>query len=409
MTKRRDVDAQAAWFEAKERRSVRDFVGQGVSDAAGAEGLAVERGRFERLSAANSPWSGCTFFDCTFRGSFFYRARFDGCHFFRCRFDDCSLAEARFQACQFEQCAMTDCDLTAACVEVADPAAVRLVRSWLEGARFSGHPFFRRFFPKYVCDEIAPPGKQATVYYARRTLDERRVAIKVFDKVFPGSDTELRLRLARDEIANLKRMDNPFLPRLLSSRLSGRAPYLVEERMAGLALSAWIEVGQRFSGPLRRALFVQSLTGLDSLHTSRDGVCLLHRDIAPKNVMVDVEGKRLDWKFIDLGLSKIIAGASAQASMIAGTPLTMAPEVMLGRGDSTRSELFSLGVTLAWAVTGRHPYGEKLSRDERLAAIDRGPNLPRVEQPYLDILRGCLRYHEQDRLAPRDALARLAA
>lgn len=409
MPKRKLPEAQSTWFAAKSRGSVRGYQCRGVEDARGAKGVAVTDSAFERFSAANSPWSECTFIDCTFRVSSFHFARFERCHFIRCRFEDCVLAAARFLGCRFEDCQMVQCDLESARVEIEDPAAIRFQQSHLAAAQFTGHPFFARHFPEYVCDKVDDRGKQATVYKARRTADEMPVVIKAFDKVFPGSDTAARLRLFNREIASLQRVQNPYLPRLLDFQMEEDAPYLVEELVSGQPLSDWMEQGQRFAGPLRRELFVQSLTGLHSLHTAHPGECLLHRDIKPNNLIVDLTESGLAWKFIDFGLSKIIEGASAQASMRAGTPLTMAPEVLEGRGDSTRSELFSLGVTLAWAVRGEHPYGDRQNIRGQLAAIEAGPVLAGVEQPYLDVLHGCLRYREEDRLTPSQALDLLAA
>jgi serine/threonine protein kinase len=109
--------------------------------------------------------------------------------------------------------------------------------------------------------------------------------------------------------------------------------------------------------------------------------------------MVDVRPDgSLTLRFIDLGLSRVMDGSSASMSA-AGTPQTMAPEVREQERASVRSEVFSLGVSLAWALTGEHPFGAGRDWDDRVRRIrDYGPDLAGVEPPYAGVLRKCLEF-----------------
>ena len=392
----------APWAAAKRQRAIRGGNFLVVADPVGANGLIVERTRFDRLNARNSVWTDCTFRNCSFESSYFNSARFKSCRLIDCHFLRCGLVGAQFDAeCTFSGCSMLDSGLACASLVVKQADAIRFdEKSKFADTKITGHPFFDdRFFPRYVCDEVRG-GQQATVYLGHRTSDGRRVAIKVFDKTFGGSTA--RGRYCDREIKHLRETNSPYVPRLLESDLGARSPYLVLERCGGKPLSDWIDAREQFVGPLRSALFRQAFLALASLKVPAGGYLLL-RDIAPKNVMVDIQSERLTWWFIDLGLSKIVDGTSATTSMVAGTLRYMAPEVLAEKRNSVRSEMFSLAVTLALAVTGQHPFGECVLVEERLATIrDTEPDLTGIEPQYAEPLRRCLKYHPEDRFQTVD-------
>src|SRR6202040_3125053 len=98
--------------------------------------------------------------------------------------------------------------------------------------------------------------------------------------------------------------------------------------------------------------------GLAAVHKRN----LVHRDIKPSNIMVSVEeGSNVTAKIIDLGLAKPTHEGPAAAAIstpgaFAGTPEFASPEQFAGIQVDTRSDLYSLGMTLWQMVTGQAPF-----------------------------------------------------
>ena len=115
---------------------------------------------------------------------------------------------------------------------------------------------------------------------------------------------------------------------------------------------------------------------------------LIHGDIKSDNILIYRTGEGLGYKLLDLGL----ASAVFTDSGVAGTPTYLAPERFTGAVVTERTEIFSIGVTLYEALTGKLPYGaiERFQRP-RFAAAQRlshwNPNVP----PWLDaVVMKCL-------------------
>ena len=129
-------------------------------------------------------------------------------------------------------------------------------------------------------------------------------------------------------------------------------PYLVMEYIPGQTLQQRLD----HTGPLAvadvLALGRQIAEGLAAAH-SKD---LIHRDIKPGNILLE-EGVHERVKITDFGLARAADDASlTQSSVIAGTPMYMAPEQALGKKLDQRADLFSLGSVLYQMVSGRPPF-----------------------------------------------------
>lgn len=109
---------------------------------------------------------------------------------------------------------------------------------------------------------------------------------------------------------------------------------------------------------------------------------LLHRDVKPANVVRDVEGR---FVLADFGLGAKWDRAMLAAARPTGTPMYMAPELFAGTSPSVRSEVYSLGLLLWFALAGRHPFDVD-TLDALKAAAGRGP-MPRLREarPEVDV------------------------
>jgi serine/threonine-protein kinase len=108
-----------------------------------------------------------------------------------------------------------------------------------------------------------------------------------------------------------------------------------------LQLTTCVDLGIRLAG------------ALDYAHEHH----VIHRDVKPANVIIPQGGTAgFSAKLLDFGVAKAIQGGKGAASMLAGTPQYMAPE-QLSQGEiDGRADLFSLGVLLYRALTGKRPF-----------------------------------------------------
>jgi serine/threonine protein kinase/Leucine-rich repeat (LRR) protein len=128
-------------------------------------------------------------------------------------------------------------------------------------------------------------------------------------------------------------------------------PYLVMEFIPGETLQQRLDrIGPLEVGEVLR-IGRQIAEGLAAAHATD----LIHRDIKPGNVLL--EGGHLKVKITDFGLARAADDASmTQSGMIAGTPMYMAPEQVLGHTLDQRADLFSLGTVMYQMVSGRVPF-----------------------------------------------------
>lgn len=127
---------------------------------------------------------------------------------------------------------------------------------------------------------------------------------------------------------------------------------------------------------------------LEALEAVR-GAGLVHRDLKPDNVMLR-GGDPADPVLVDFGLAKrpFDRGVTDAGSLV-GTAAYMAPETILGRTVDHRSDLFSLGLTLRFALSGEEVFSE-LNGVELLRAIAQGP-IPPPRRPVSPIFGAFLR------------------
>ncbi len=116
-------------------------------------------------------------------------------------------------------------------------------------------------------------------------------------------------------------------------------------------------------------LYAQVIEGLSFIHASE----LLHLNIKPSRICVDFEADTPTAKFTDFGFAIPLHGYTGAYN---GTSFYMAPEVILEQRETIdeRADLFSLGITMYYCLTGRQPLGERFvaqSNKEKLVDIVR--------------------------------------
>jgi serine/threonine protein kinase len=130
------------------------------------------------------------------------------------------------------------------------------------------------------------------------------------------------------------------------------------EFVEGEPLEHLIKRSGRVEAKLALEIVAQVAAGLAAVHEQN----LIHRDIKPSNIMVRLKDDGdITAKIIDLGLAKVITEPSLQTAIstpggFVGTPEFASPEQFAGLALDTRSDLYSLGVTLWEMLTGRTPF-----------------------------------------------------
>jgi len=219
-------------------------------------------------------------------------------------------------------------------------------------------------------------GGMGEVYLAVRDDAEyhQRVAVKLLRGGLGGGEILARFRAERQILAGL---EHPNIARLLDGGRHGGLPYLVMEYVEGQPITDHC-ARLRLDVPARLRLFREVCAAVQYAHQN----LVVHRDIKPSNVLVSTQGVP---KLLDFGIAKLLRpdapGAGATSThMRLMTPEYASPEQIKGRGITTASDVYSLGVLLYELLTGRRPHevesaGRDLPALERLVC-EREPSRP---------------------------------
>jgi serine/threonine protein kinase len=178
------------------------------------------------------------------------------------------------------------------------------------------------------------------------------VTLKVISEQYLG-DESARLRFLREARA-AARLRHSNVASVLHLGRTGSSYFYAMEFVEGETLENLIKRSGRLEVKLALEIATQVAAGLAAIHKQK----LIHRDVKPSNIMVNLEeGAALTAKIIDLGLAKPAPDAPAEAAIstpgaFAGTPEFASPEQFAGVGVDIRSDLYSLGVVLWKMVTG---------------------------------------------------------
>lgn len=243
---------------------------------------------------------------------------------------------------------------------------------------------------EYRLLERVGEGTTAVVHCAVDSLG-RTVAVKELRPEFAG-EPAARRRLAL-EMAAQGRVTSPYVARLLDGDARCTRPYAVSQYIPGTTLRALVDsYGPLPSGSLLR--FAGRLAeGIAAVH--RAGV--VHHDVTPGNVMVLGGAPML----IDFGLAHDeMAAPVTNPGMLVGTPAYLAPELIEGEPAGPAADVFSWAATVAFAATGRSPFGQGSLHGVCFRILRGAADLDGVGEPLASWLRTAFR---------RDPAARPAA
>src|SRR5438874_4516522 len=202
-------------------------------------------------------------------------------------------------------------------------------------------------------------GAMAITYRARDTVLNSEVALKVIDRRV-AQNLGARSRFLREARAAAN-IHHPNVAQVTYyGEQDGECFYAME-----LVNGETLEARVRRDGPMPLALALQVIEQAARALAVAEVCGVVHRDIKPSNLMLESDASEaLVVKVIDYGVAKVMglqaepAAEQTQAGFI-GTPAFASPEQFAGAGQSpidTRSDIYSLGVTLWYLLSGRRPF-----------------------------------------------------
>ncbi|MHC4462500.1 MAG: serine/threonine protein kinase [Planctomycetota bacterium] len=201
-----------------------------------------------------------------------------------------------------------------------------------------------------ILDKIGA-GAMAIVYKARQLSLNRIVAIKVLPKRF-SENREYVERFYKEGQAAAS-LNHSNIVQAFDVGEAGGYHYFVMEYVEGKTLFDDLSKGKVFSEDKALDIIIQLARALHHAHSCG----LIHRDIKPKNIMINSAGVV---KLADMGLARATAdikAAKSEAGKAYGTPYYIAPEQIRGQIDiDGRADIYGLGGTFYHMVTGRVPF-----------------------------------------------------
>jgi serine/threonine protein kinase len=200
-------------------------------------------------------------------------------------------------------------------------------------------------------------GGMGVVHLAQKPGGDR-VALKVLRPHIIGDD-EARARLAR-EVSSLRRIQSHRVAAIVDADPWGEIPFVATRYVPGLSLHEHIRDESAIVGPDLAWFGLCLAEALREVHA----VGVLHRDVKPSNVLLEGRTPIL----IDFGLARVADDPRlTHTGWLLGTPGYLAPEILQGQNASAASDVHSWAATVAFAGTGRPPFG----RGPSIAIMDR--------------------------------------
>lgn len=192
-------------------------------------------------------------------------------------------------------------------------------------------------------------GGMGIVYKAKDTVLDRVVAFKVLPDSLKENPQALKNFLR--EAKSAAQLNHPNIVTVYDAGEQAGRYYIAMEYVDGNTLKEIVRRrGSIAPGGVLHVL-VQMCEALAYAHEKK----IVHRDVKTANTMWTRDRKA---KIMDFGLAKVIEEVRNHTTLVSGTPYYMSPEQTLGKNVDSRTDLYSLGVTIFELATGRLPFTE---------------------------------------------------
>ena len=239
-------------------------------------------------------------------------------------------------------------------------------------------------------------GGMGVTYRARQiSMGGREVALKVINPNLMGDDGVRKRFLREAQIAGAIEHTNVAL--VYSRGQEGDSYFYAMQLVPGVDLDKYVKARGPLSVFQALSVTAQVAAALEAARVKG----LIHRDIKPANIMaVEDRRHRLQIKLIDFGLAKNVGGGNLPQSIVSGDQFVgtfafASPEQCRRQELDTRSDLYSLGVTLWFLLTGKAPFrgspeevsGSHLFQEPPFEAL---PPIPQMPPGVIELLKSLL-------------------
>ncbi|GCB42982.1 serine/threonine-protein kinase [Streptomyces sp. NL15-2K] len=232
-----------------------------------------------------------------------------------------------------------------------------------------------------------------------RSQRGRTVAVKLVHPQL-AYDAEFRRRF-RAEVAAARRVGGEWTAPVLDADTEADTPWVATGYVAGPTLHQAVT---EICGPLPERSVWHLAAGLARALQSIHGCGLVHRDLKPSNVMLTINGPRV----IDFGVARAAdSSVLTRTGAMVGSPGYMSPEQILGSEITGLSDVFSLGLVLVFAATGRQAFGGPDSGVHAimLRVTEDDPDLEGMPEPLAEFVGRCLAKRPEDRIPLAEIVA----
>ena len=233
----------------------------------------------------------------------------------------------------------------------------------------------RVFNNRYQITERIGIGGMAEVYQAQDNVLGRRVAVKVMLPQY-AADPAFAQRF-RQEAASAANLQSPYIVNVYDWGQDDGTYYIVMEFIRGTDLKTGIV--QRGALNQRKVAEIgsQVCQALSVAHNQD----IIHRDIKPQNIMVQPDG---NVKVMDFGIARAKNSVNSKTSTVLGTAHYISPEQAQGKELTAASDIYSLGVVLFEAATGKLPFDGPDAISVAMKQVNEEAPLPSDFKPDID-------------------------
>jgi serine/threonine protein kinase len=210
--------------------------------------------------------------------------------------------------------------------------------------------YINKTIGKYTITRKIGEGGMASVYEGIHEKLGTKVAIKILSPIL-ARNPQLRQRF-ENEANFMASLNHSNITRVLDIEEQDETLAIVMELLEGEDLDDRVKRTGPLSNAEVKVIFTQVLNAFDYAHSKG----IVHRDIKPANIFID---KNNQVKILDFGIAKIFGTGNemTQTGTQMGTPVYMSPEQVKGeKSIDHRSDIYALGITLYFILTGKAPY-----------------------------------------------------
>lgn len=254
---------------------------------------------------------------------------------------------------------------------------------------------------EYEKKNLVGHGAFAIVFKGKHRQEKKSVAVKVIQRSKIGKPAD---KLLGKEIEILKSLKHENIVSLLDFEENNEQILLVMEYCNAGDLAEYLQKQGTLSEDTIRTFLQQIVAAMKVLHEKG----IIHRDLKPGNILLNrdsSENNRLRVKIADFGFARHLQGTD-MAATLCGSPMYMAPEVLMGHSYCAKADLYSIGTIVYQCLTGRAPFHASTPPELR-AFYERThtlkPSIPSTTSAALkDLICSLLIRNPRERLSPSD-------